>query len=260
MSSFRQKFAAGELLAGTFIKTPTTHATEIIGSLGYDFVVIDEEHAPFDRLAIDAALLAAAHHGIAGIVRVASAEASHILSVLDCGATGVLVPHVASAAKAREVAAAARYSLRRGYSGSVRAAGYGSTPMWSYIEAADAATTVIAQIEDVEALDEIDAIAAVDGIDGLFIGRGDLTAAMHAPSNDAPEIRTAVERIAKAARRAGKPIAVFVGNLSEAKWLRDFGASFFVVSSDQGFMRRAAASALSEVRSLDTGRVATSAG
>ena len=122
--------------------------------------------------------------------------------MLDCGATGVLVPHVATAARARDVAAACRYQGgRRGYSGSPRHAGYGASGMWKTVEAADAATTVIAQIEDPEALDEIDAIAAVDGIDALFIGRGDLAVALGAKSSDAPEVRRAVERIAQAARR-----------------------------------------------------------
>src|SRR5215472_7585724 len=117
-TTFRQRLAAGQHLVGTFIKTPTTHATEILGALGFDFIVIDDEHAPFDRIAIDTLLLAARAVGTAGLVRVASSDASYLLSVLDCGATGVLVPHVASAAKAREVAAACRYRGKRGYSGS----------------------------------------------------------------------------------------------------------------------------------------------
>ncbi len=90
----------------------------------------------------------------------------------------------------------------------------------------------------------------VDGIDGLFIGRGDLTAALGAPSNDAPQIRDAVERIAKAAEGAGKPVAVFISNKAEASWLRDYGATTFLVGSDQSFLRRGAASALSELRSM----------
>ncbi len=118
------------------------------------------------------------------------------------------------------------------------------------MEAADAATTVIAQIEDPEALDAIDAIATTDGIDGLFIGRGDLSMAMGARSSDAPEVRGAVERIAAAARRAGKPVCVFVGGVAEATWLKEQGASAFVVASDQGFMRRAAASALADIGAL----------
>ena len=249
--SFRQRLLAREHLVGTFIKTPTVHATEIVGGVGFDFVVIDEEHSCFDRAATDAALLAARAVGTAGLVRVAQSDPSNLLSVLDCGATGVLVPHVASARKAREVAAACRYrGGRRGYSGSVRAAGYGGTPMWTYVDQADAAVTAIAQIEDPEALDEIDQIAAVDGIDALFIGRGDLTCAMGAKANDAPEVRAAVERIAKAARAASKPVCVFVGGLTEATWLKEQGATTFVVSSDQGFMRRAAAQAFKEIRGL----------
>jgi 2-keto-3-deoxy-L-rhamnonate aldolase RhmA len=248
--TFRSRLRAREHLIGSFVKTPTSHATEILGALGFDFVVIDQEHAPFDRMAIDTTLLAARAAGIAALVRVDTTTS--ILSALDCGATGVLVPHVATAARAREAAAACRYQGgRRGYSGSPRHAGYGATGMWKTIEAADAATTVIAQIEDPEALDEIDAIAAVEGIDALFIGRGDLAVALGAKSSDAPEVRSAVERISKAAHAANKPISVFVGGQAEASWLLDQGATAFVVASDQSFMRKAAAQALAEIRSLD---------
>ena len=184
LTTLRRRLLAREHLIGTFVKTPTTHATEILGALGFDFVVIDEEHAPFDRMAIDAALLAARAAGTAALVRVQSATS--ILSVLDCGATGVLVPHVASAARAREVAATCR----------------------------------------------------------------DLAVALGAKSSDAPEVRSAVERIGKAAHATGKPICVFVGGQAEASWLRDQGATAFVVASDQGFMRKAAAQALAEIRSL----------
>ncbi len=249
--SFRARLQRGEILVGSFLKTPTLHAAEILGGLGFDFLVVDEEHSPFDRQATDAALFAARATGAAGFVRVQSPAPHHLLSVLDGGATGVLVPHVATAALAKQVAAAARYrGGKRGYSGSVRAAGYGGGKMWDYIGAADAAATVVAQIEDPEALDEIDAIAATDGIDALFIGRGDLTAAMGAPSNDAPVIRDAVDRIAAAAKRAGKPVMVFVGGMKEAEWLRGIGATAFVYSSDQGLMKQAAGKALADIRGL----------
>lgn len=249
--SFRARLLRGDLLVGSFLKTPTLHAAEILGGMGFDFLVVDEEHSPFDRQSTDAALFAARATGAAGFVRVQSPAAHHLLSVLDCGATGVLVPHVATAALAAQVAAACRYrGGRRGYSGSVRAAGYGGGKMWDYIAAADAATTVVAQIEDAEALDEIDAIAATDGIDALFIGRGDLTAAMGAPTNDAPAIRNAVDRIAAAAKRAGKPVMVFVGGMKEAEWLRSIGATAFIHSSDQGMMKQAAGKALADLRGL----------
>src|SRR5262245_25929488 len=131
-SSFRRRFSARQAVVGSFIKTPTTHATEIFGALGYDFVVIDEEHAPIDRAMTDVMLLAARASNLAGIVRVSSDDPAKILSCLDCGATGVLVPHVATVEKARAIATAARYrGGRRGYSGSSRAGVYGGTPVWA---------------------------------------------------------------------------------------------------------------------------------
>jgi 2-keto-3-deoxy-L-rhamnonate aldolase RhmA len=120
--------------------------------------------------------------------------------------------------------------------------------MWRHIADSDANTVVVAQIEDPEALDEIDAIAAVDGVDSLFIGRGDLTAAFGDESKDPPAVRNAVERIAAAARKAGKSISVYVGNGTEAAWLKTLGASTFVLSSDQGFLRQGALAGLADVR------------
>jgi staphyloferrin B biosynthesis citrate synthase len=250
-SSFRRRFSARQAVVGSFIKTPTTHATEIIGALGYDFVVIDEEHAPFDREATDVVLLAARASNLAGIVRVSSDDPAKILSCLDCGASGVLVPHVACVEKARAAAAAARYrGGRRGYSGSPRAGGYGATPMWSYVEEQDASICTIAMIEDPEALDDIDAIAAVDGIHGLFIGRGDLTVALGAKSSGDASVKDAVTRVIAAARKAAKPVCVMVANAAEAKNFADIGASAFIIASDQSFLRRAAAQTLSDFKSL----------
>jgi staphyloferrin B biosynthesis citrate synthase len=216
----------------------TSHATEILGEVGYDFVVIDQEHAPFDRTASDIVLMAA---------RVPGPDA--ILSVLDCGATGVLVPHVKSAAFAREVAAMCRYrGGSRGYATSTRAGRYTALPMWRHIADSDANIVFVAQIEDPVALEEIDAIAAIDGVDSLFIGRGDLAAAFGDEAKEPPAVRGAVERISKAALKAGKSISVFVGSAAEAAWLNSLGANVFVLSSDQGFLRQAAIAGLNDVR------------
>jgi 2-keto-3-deoxy-L-rhamnonate aldolase RhmA len=250
-ADFRRRLAAGAKLSGTFIKTPSGHATEIFGDLGYDFVVIDEEHAPFDRTTIDQALVAARAARIAALVRVGSSSPSNLLSVLDGGAVGVLVPHVVSGKKATEIAAACRYrGGKRGFSNSPRAGRYGGLSLSQHVERADATTTVVAQIEDPEALDQIDAIAGVDGIDALFIGRGDLAVALAATSPDAPQIRAAAERISAAARRAGKPVMVFIGSEKDALAMREIGASAFIFSSDQGLMRQAAARALADFAAL----------
>ncbi len=246
-ASFRRRLISGERLIGAFVKTPAIQSVEILADVGYDFVVLDEEHAALDRASIDVGLLACRASGTVGLVRV-SGPAS-LLGVLDCGATGVLVPHIATAAQAQEAAGLCRYrNGRRGYSGSPRVGGYGGRRMWDVIDAADSATVVIAQIEDPEALENIDGIAATPGIDALFIGRADLAVAMHAASPEAAEVQDAVLCITAAARRIGKPVCVFVATAQEVAWLEAQGATTFVVSSDQGFMRTAASQALDAVR------------
>ena len=248
---FRTRFTAGERLAGSFLKTPTVHAAEIFGLLGFDFVVIDEEHAPIDRAMTDMMLLAARAYGLAGLVRVSSDDPSKLLSALDCGAAGVLVPHVASVAKAQAVAAAGRYrGGRRGYSGSARAGAYTGTPMWQVVDEQDASVSIIGMIEDPEALAVIDDIAAVDGIHGFFIGRGDLTVALNATSSGAPEVKEAVARIIGAVRRVGKPVCVMVGNAAETQDFADLGATAFIIASDQIYLRRAAGQALADFRKM----------
>jgi 2-keto-3-deoxy-L-rhamnonate aldolase RhmA len=163
----------------------------------------------------------------------------------------VLVPHVATVEKARAVAAAARYrGGRRGYSGSARAGAYGGTPMWSLVEEQDASVCAIAMIEDPEALDHIDAIAAVDGIHGFFIGRGDLTVALGAKSSADASVKEAVARIVAAAKTVAKPVCVMVASAAEAKDFAGLGASAFIISSDQGQMRRAAAQTLTDFKNL----------
>ena len=195
-TTFRQRFIGGKPLLGTFVKTPTSHATEILGQLGFDFVVVDEEHAPFDRVATDQALLAARAVNIAGIVRVPEANPSQILGVLDAGATGVLVPHVYSAQKAKDLVAACRYrGGRRGFANTTRAGNYGGLGFIEHAQQSDANVTVIAMIEDIAAIDVVAEIVAVDGLDGVFIGRGDLAAAYGGQSMDDPRVRVAAEKI-----------------------------------------------------------------
>lgn len=247
-TGFRQRFLNREHLVGTFCKIPTTHPIEMLGGVGFDFVIIDQEHGPWDRVTTDAALLAARASGTAGIVRVPELNAARILAALDDGAAGVMVPHVYSAARAREVVDACRYrGGRRGFANTTRAGGYGAAGFWAHVEAQDLGVAVIAMIEDREAIDEIEAILAVDGIDGIFIGRGDLTAALGAPDPDSPQIMEVCDKIMAAARKAGKPIAIMAANGLEVRRYREMGASTFIIGSDQGFLRGAAGKAYAEL-------------
>ena len=246
-TDFRRRLRAREHVLGTFIKTPTTHATEILGMLGFDFVIIDQEHAPFDRGAIDVMVLAARASNIAGIVRVGDPGEANILSVLDSGATGIMVPHVDSAAKARDIAAACRYrGGRRGFANTTRAGRFGELSFAEHMAAQDAQVTCIAMIEDLAALDHVVAIAAVDGIDAFFIGRGDLTAAIGAPSMTSKETHKLVEPVMATAKKAGMPVIMLCPDRQDAIAMAKLGASAFVVSSDHGFLKQAAKQALAE--------------
>ena len=246
--TFRQRLKDGDRLFGTFVKTPTTHATEILGALGYDFVIVDEEHAPIDRGVIDQIALAARASNIAALVRVRDPEPGNILSVLDVGCAGVLVPHVFSAEKARHIAAACRYrGGSRGFSSTTRAGGYGTATVQDHLTKQDGLVTCIAMIEDPSALSEIDAIVQTEGIDAFFIGRGDLTAALGGTSITSKETQAAVDVITRAARAAGKSVLVLPSNADDARNMSALGATGFVLANDQGFMQRAARQALGEM-------------
>lgn len=247
-AAFRQRFCNRETLLGSFIKSSGAPPVEIVGQAGFDFVVVDAEHAPFDRGAVELSILAARSSAVASIVRVPSASPQSLLAPLDDGASGVMVPHVRSAQVARDIVAACRYSAARGFSNSPRAGEYGSRTMWQHVDMADQAVTVIAMIEDPEAVGEIEAILAVDGIDGVFIGRGDLAVALQDRAPGSPHVARLTDRVIRACVRAGKPACLLASHASEAQALQGCGASAFVIASDQGFMRMAAAQAQSQFR------------
>lgn len=241
MSTFRDRVRSGEPLIGTWIKTPSPMVSEVLGGSELDMVCLDAEHSPFDRLVLDQCILGLRSAGMPVLVRVPSAAPEHTLNVLDCGATGVVIPHVSSADMAAAVAKAAHFGPGgRGYAGSSRAAAYADKPMSRHLADSASETTVIAQIEDLEALDVIEQIAEVDAVDCLFIGRADLTVALGADSPGAPEVVSAVERICAAGRRIGRAVGMFVGDTGEVPRWRAAGASFFLLSSDHSFLKQGA--------------------
>lgn len=247
-ASFRARLRAGERLVGTFVKTPSPVVAEVLALTPLDCVVIDAEHAPFDRGAIDLCLMALTAAGLPALVRTPSAEPAHILGALDSGATGVLVPHVTTADQARAIVTASHYGPGgRGYAGSPRAARYTTRAMPEQRAIAAAQTTVVAQIEDAPALDALEAILAVPGLDAVFVGRMDLAVSLGA-SPDAPEVLRAVERVVAAGRVAGVPVGMFVPAVRELdRWI-EAGATFFLMGSDQQFVLDGARALVAEVR------------
>ncbi len=246
----KARLAAGELIVGTFVKTPSPIVVEVLTLSALDCLCLDAEHAPFDRTAIDACIFAARAGGMDVLVRVPSAAPEHLLNALDCGATGVVVPHVRSAGEARAVVKACHYgSGGRGYAGSSRAAGYTTVPMSQHKANSAASIAVIAQIEDPEAVEAIDEIAAVEGVDALYIGRVDLTVAYGAETLDDPRVVAAMETVCTAARKHGRQVGMFLSRPEEVALWREKGATLFLLGSDHGFLLSAAADLLRQTKS-----------
>jgi 2-keto-3-deoxy-L-rhamnonate aldolase RhmA len=236
IQNFRARLRGGAPLIGTFIKTPSPIICEVLAQALLDVVCLDAEHAPFGRMEIDSCIAALRAADQPSLVRISTGTAADIRSALDCGATGILAPHVTSVDQARAIAVAARFGEGgRGYSGSTRAAGFGTRSLRDHIDDSDGHTTVIVQIEDLAALDSVAAIAAVDGIDGVFIGRTDLAVAM-GKDPFAPEVVDAVAAICAAGRKAGVTVGMFTPSIDEVPRWRAAGASLFLLGSEQGFV------------------------
>jgi len=233
---------------GTFLKSHNYQQLELLEGSGVDFVVIDAEHAPFDRAAIDMMMVAGRAVSIPIHVRVPDREPSSLLSVLDMGASGLVIPHVDTADDARNVIAEVRYvGGRRGYSGSPRSSGFGDATGSAAIERAKT-VEIMCQIESAAGIEEADAIAAVEGISGLFIGRADLAMATGMDTGSA-EWTGALNRIAGAAHAHRKRLGLFVADASELAVLDFLTPDWIIIGSDQSFMRRAALAAVAAARS-----------
>lgn len=240
----KERIAAREALFGSFLKTPSPILVEVMADCGLDLLCLDAEHAPFDRIAIDACVMAARAGGLPAIVRPPTAAPEHILNALDCGAEGVLLPHVRTAEEAAAAARAAHYGAGgRGYAGSSRAARYGRTAIGEHLAASASQTVVIAQIEDVEAIEQAGAIGETPGIDMIFIGRIDLTIALGATDPDDPRVIAAVGRILDLASAVHCPVGMFVPRTADVAAWRARGATLFLQGSDHAFLRAGAVEA-----------------
>ena len=248
-SSFRQRLLNHDLLIGTWVKTPSPVVCEVLGKSDLDVVCLDAEHAPFGRTELDACIAAIRATNMTPLVRVPTADPHNILNALDCGATGIVVPHVRTVEDAEAICLRSLYGPGgRGYAGSSRAAGFAGKAIADQLRESAEQTTIIAQVEDVEALDVIDAIAAVDRVDCLYIGRIDLTVALGKTDPNDPVVVDAVASICVAGRKANTAVGMFVTDVAEAKRWQDHGASLFLLQSDQAFLLAGAAKLAAALR------------
>lgn len=245
-NTFRQRLLAKEYLVGTFQKTPSMMIAEVLANTKLDAVCIDAEHSPFDRGDLDRTIFAYRAADKPCLVRVQSSSAEQVLNVLDCGATGVVVPHVNSVEKAESIAKSARYGDKgRGYAGSTRAANYAGNTISENL-ANNQSNTVIAQIEDLAALDVIDGIAAVEGIDCLFIGMMDLTVAFGCESPKDIIVVNAAKKICVAANKANRRLGIFVADLNDVAYWRQQGVTLFLLGSEHSFIKQGVNNLLSK--------------
>lgn len=247
-TEFRQRLTAGETLAGAFVKTPHPIIAEVMASAGYDFLVLDAEHAPFDRGTLDAMIFAGRASGCAMIVRVPASSTDWIPFVLDCGAAGVMVPHVNSVAEAVNLSRLMRYGHGgRGFAGTTRAAHYADRSMDDHLSATPKETVLIAQIEDPEGATNFASIAAVDGIDALFVGRADLAVGSGINDFFADEIARQTMDVLGAQEAA---TGLYCAPGEDLTKFYEAGARLFVVGSEHSAIRTAGTTLRSNILTL----------
>jgi len=234
---FKAGLAEGRRQFGLWLNLANACCAEITASAGFDWLLIDGEHAPNDIQSMLAQLQVLAAYPVQPIVRIASGDAVSIKRVLDIGAQTVLVPLVESAAQARDLARAMRYPPRgiRGVASSIRAARWSRIP--GYAAAADAEVCLIVQIETRAGLDALEEIAAVDGVDALFIGPSDLSANLgHLGNFRHPQAQQAIEDGIRRIRKAGKPAGILVSDDALIRRYLDLGCTFVAVGSDSALL------------------------
>lgn len=241
VQNLKSRMANGDIMTGTFVKTPSYELVEVLAKSQLDFIALDAEHVAFDRGRLDMCLAIARALEFPTLVRVPNSEPSQILNALDSGATGVIVPHIDSVEKARAVIKSCRFGHGgRGYAGSTRWAGFATRPMAEVLEQSKTETIVVLQIEEPEGVDAIEEIAALEGLDGIFVGPADLAVCYGTTDQNAPVIRDAMAKVGKATKANRKTMMTFAPNGDSCEALHALGVTMFYIASDHSFMLKGA--------------------
>lgn len=208
---------------------------ELASIMGFDGIWMDLEHHGYSVETANG-LMRAARVGAADIMaRPAKGEFMRLGRMLEAGAQGIMYPRCESAAEAREVVSWSKFAPlgRRGFDGGNPDMPYCMAPMAEYLRQANEETFLVIQIEDDGALDQVEAIAAVEGVDVLFFGPSDYSVLAGIPGQfDHPRIQAAIERIAAAARNAGKHWGMPCASPERAQQLMALGARFLCHGAD----------------------------
>ena len=233
-NSFKAALEARRHQLGIWNTIGGNSVAEALASCGYDWVLVDCEHAAVETVEVLPALQAiAGFPGVSSVVRPAANDPVLIKRILDFGAQTLLIPYVQSADEAAAAVAAMRYAPDgiRGMAGMTRATRYGRVA--DYHGRAAEELCLIVQVETVEAIERLEQIAAVPGVDGVFIGPADLSASMGYPGQTGhPEVVAMIEQTITRINAAGKPAGILTLDPDFARRCMDLGTSFTAVGVD----------------------------
>ncbi len=243
-NGFKSALAQGDQLYGCWGGFADPYATEVIGTAGFDWLVIDGEHAPNDLRSITAQLQVLQSSPTHPVVRLPMGEDWLIKQVLDAGAQTLLIPLVESAEQAEALVRATRYppeGIRGSGAALARASMFSSMP--NYTVTANAQICLLVQVETKAGIDALDDILAVDGVDGVFIGPSDLGADMGYPGDSrAAPVQAAIKDALTRISRSDKAAGCLATDDETALLYRDWGAQFLAVGIDVLLLAQAARS------------------
>ena len=250
MEYIRERALKGDFLAGAWLNLASPLTAEMAGMVGYDWLLIDQEHAPGDNWTILHQIQAASRFPVAPIVRVPWVDRILFKKILDLGAAGIMTPYVQTAEEAKEVVRFGKYLPmgERGIASSPRCAGY-STNFQEYFNNANKNLIMVAQIETGKSVDNAESIAAVEGIDVLFVGPLDLSIStdLRGMFEDDKYVAN-LKRVFQAAKNHGKACGILLPNPKWIPLLKEIGFTFIACGADGGYVLNSMKSTLEALR------------
>ncbi|MBI3710587.1 MAG: HpcH/HpaI aldolase/citrate lyase family protein [Proteobacteria bacterium] len=238
-NNFKRAIAAGTPQIGLWLTLASPVATEAAAGAGFDWLLIDMEHAANDLPEVVNHLRAAEGGTAEPIVRVPWNEPVTVKRVLDVGARSLLFPFVQSAEEARRAVQATRYPPKgiRGLAGVTRASRFGRVA--DYFNRAESEICVLVQVETRKGVDAIEDIAKVDGVDGIFIGPADLSADLGHPGNwQIPAVWNTIIEAGARIKKAGKSAGFLSAREDDCRRVLAAGFGYVAVGTDLGIIAR----------------------
>lgn len=241
-NGFKQAITEGKSQIGLWQALASPYTAEICAGAGFDWLLIDAEHAPNDIPLILAQLQAIAGSPVEPVVRPPVGDAVLIKQLLDIGARSLLVPTIESAAQAEAMVRATRYPPHgiRGVGSAI-----GRASCWNrtsgYLQNAQDEICLLLQVESRAGLEALGDIANMAGVDGVFIGPSDLAAALgHLGNPGHKQIQDAIEHGIATILGAGKAAGILIADEQLARRYLALGASFVAVGTDVTILARGA--------------------